>query len=128
MSRRHIQLVLGVALVAVGAYLALNPLVVAEALGAPATKPTELINTRASYGGTVMGLGAFIAWWPAPKPWLRTILGLLMWAMAGIGVARLIGFALDGSPDGRQAIWIVAEVVLVVACALGLRRIRRRIP
>jgi hypothetical protein len=125
MSRRHIQIVIGVAFVAFGAYLTLNPYVVADALGAPATKSTELINLRASYGGTLMGLGAFVAWWPGLKPWLRTVLGLLLWAMAGIGLARLVGFALDGSPDGRQALWIVAEVVLVVGCALGLRRIRR---
>lgn len=126
MSRRHIQLVIGIALVAFGAYLTLNPLAVADAVGAPATKPTELINTRASYGGTVMGLGAFVAWLPAARPWMRTILGLVMWAMAGIGLARLVGFALDGSPDVRQAIWIIAEVVLVIGCVLGLRRIRTR--
>ena len=118
------QIVIGVALVAFGAYLALNPLAIAETLGVPATKSTELINLRASYGGTVMGLGAFVAWLPAAKPWLRAVLGLVMWAMAGIGLARLVGFALDGSPDGRQVLWIVAEVVLVVGCALGLRRVR----
>ena len=119
------QIVIGLVLVAFGGYLALNPRVLAEALGVPATTSTQLINLRASYGGTLMGLGAFVAWWPAPKPWLRTVLGLMMWAMAGIGLARLVGFALDGSPDGRQAPWIVAEVVLVIGCALGLRRIRR---
>ena len=118
------QIVIGLVLVAFGGYLALNPRVLAEALGVPATTSTQLINLRASYGGTLMGLGAFVAWWPAPKPWLRTVLGLMMWAMAGIGLARLVGFALDGSPDGRQALWIVAEVVLVIGCALGLRRIR----
>ena len=121
MSRRHVQIVIGGVLVAFGAYLTLNPFV----LGLPATKSTEVINTRASYGGTLMGLGAFVAWVPALKPWLRTVLGLLMWAMAGIGLARLVGFAVDGNPDGRQALWIVAEVVLVIGCAIGLRRMRR---
>ncbi|HEY5934511.1 MAG TPA: DUF4345 family protein [Kofleriaceae bacterium] len=121
MSRRHVQIVIGAALVAFGAYLTLNPFV----LGVQTTKSTEVINLRASYGGTLMGLGAFVAWVPALKPWLRTVLGLVMWAMAGILVARLVGFVLDGSPDGRQAIWVVAEVVLVVGCALALRRMRR---
>lgn len=118
--------VFGLALVATGLYLALFPLVTAQALGKPADTSTQLINLRASWGGTLMGLGAFVAWLPAVKPWGRAFVGLLMWAMAGVGIARLLGFALDGSPDGRQAIWITAEVAIVIACWLGLRGMARR--
>ena len=84
-----------------------------------------MINLRASFGGTLLGVGAFLAWLPDLKPWRRTIVGLLMWAMAGIGIARLTGFALDGHPDTRQWIWITAEIILVVGSALALRRWRR---
>lgn len=113
---------LGLAIAAFGIYLSLFPLVTAEALGRPHDEPTQLINLRASFGGTVLGLGAFLAWLPAAKPYKRSVLGLLMWAMAGIGVARLLGFALDGSPDQRQWIWIIAEVLIVATCAVLLRR------
>lgn len=118
--------VIGFVIVAAGAYLALQPLVIADAFGLPHAESTQLINLRASWGGTLMGLGAFVAWLPAVKPWLRSVLGLLLWAMAGIGVARVIGFALDGNPDTRQFIWLGAEAVIVVGCALGIRAINRR--
>ena len=119
---RTLQLIAGLALVALGAVLVMAPTTVAETLGKPHDKPTQMINLRASYGGTLMGIGAFIAWLPAWSPKWRVVAGLLMWAMAGIAVARLVGFAVDGSPDTRQYIWIVAEVVIVIGCAFALRR------
>jgi hypothetical protein len=121
---RAIQILIGLALVAAGAYLALQPLVVADAFGKPHDTSTQMINLRASWGGTLMGIGAFVAWLPSLRPWWRALVGLLMWSMAGIGVARLIGFALDGDPDSRQAIWIIAEVAIVIVCAAVLRRKR----
>ena len=122
MINRKVTLLLGLAIAVFGAYLSVFPLVTAEALGRPYGEPTQLINLRASFGGTLLGLGAFIAWWPAVKPWKRTILGLLLWAMAGVGVARLLGFVLDGSPDGRQWIWLTAEALIVATCTVLLRR------
>ena len=63
---------------------------------------------------------------PAPRPWLRSALGLLLTSMAGIGLARATGFVLDGHPDTLQWVWITAEAALVAASALGLRALRRR--
>jgi O-antigen ligase len=122
---KTIQLVLGLVIVGAGLYLALHPQLVADALGKPNDLPTRTINLRASYGGTLMGIGAFTAWFPGPKPWSRMLLGLLGWAMAGIAVARLIGFAIDGSPDTRQYIWITAEVVLAAASVFAIRRLSK---
>jgi hypothetical protein len=118
---RGAQLALSLAIVAAGVYLACSPLVVADALGKPHDTPTRMINLRASWGGTLAGLGAFVAWCPGLRPWWRTFVGLVMWAMAGIGAARLLGFALDGSPDGRQWMWITAEIALVIGGATILR-------
>jgi uncharacterized protein DUF4345 len=121
---RAAPLALGIAIVAAGVYLACSPVLVADALGKPHDTPTRMINLRASWGGTLAGLGAFIAWLPALRPWWRSFVGLVMWAMAGIGAARLLGFALDGSPDTRQYIWITAEIALVIggATILHLKR------
>jgi hypothetical protein len=126
MSGRLLPLVLGLAIAAVGAWLVLSPLVVADALGRPHATPTQMINLRASWGGVVLGIGAFVAWLPGLRPRARLVLGLLMWLMAGIGVARALGFALDGHPDGRQYLWITAEAVLAIGAALALRRLARR--
>ncbi|MBA2544739.1 MAG: DUF4345 domain-containing protein [Deltaproteobacteria bacterium] len=96
---RTLAIAIGIALAALGAFLALFPDVTADLLSQPDHQPpTARINLRASYGGTLLGLGMFLVWLPAAKPWKRTILGLLMWAMAGIGVARLVGFVVDGWP------------------------------
>jgi Domain of unknown function (DUF4345) len=125
---RTVMIVVGLAIAAFGVYLSLFPLVTAEVLSRPHGEPTQLINLRASFGGTMLGIGLFVAWLPAIKPWKRTFVGLLMWAMAGIGAARLLGFALDGSPDSRQWIWIIAEVLIVVTGVILLRRWRVRAP
>src|SRR4051812_2723064 len=109
---RVAQLAGGLALVAVATYLVLSPITVADALGKPHDTPTRMINLRASWGGTLAGIGAFVAWVPGFSPRWRALVGLLMWAMAGIGAARVVGFALDGSPDTRQYVWIVAEVAI----------------
>lgn len=118
--QRTLQLVGGFAIIAVAAFLVLSPVTVADALGKPHDTPTRMINLRASWGGTLAGIGAFVAWVPGFSPWWRAAIGLVMWAMAGIGLARVVGFALDGSPDTRQYIWIVAEVALVIGGAVAL--------
>lgn len=115
-----IQVVVGLAVVAVGIYLAFSPVLVADMLGKPHDTPTRMINLRASWGGTLAGIGAFVAWVPGFSPWWRALVGVLMWAMAGIGAARLVGFAIDGSPDTRQYIWITAEIAIVIGCATAL--------
>lgn len=121
---RQLRLAIGLAIVALAAYLISAPLVVAGALGRPHETSAQLINLRASWGGTLAGLGAFVAWLPAWKPWGRAAIGLVAWAMAGIGIARLVGFVVDGNPDMRQWIWISAETFLAVGGWVLLRRPR----
>ena len=122
MSRRALLFVVGCGLVVLGGYLAAVPEVVRDLLGRKPATSSDWINLRATFGGTVLGMGAFLMWWPAPRPWRRTVVGLLLWAMAGIGVARAVGFVVDGEPDGRQLIWITAEALIVIACAILLWR------
>ncbi len=126
MERRPVQIIAGLALVAFGGFLAMSPVWVATALDRPHETSSQMINLRASWGGAVIGIGAFLAWLPGLRPWSRTLVGLLMWAMAGVGVARAIGFVLDGDPDTRQFIWITAEAAIVIGGAIVLRLLARR--
>jgi hypothetical protein len=119
---RAVQLIVGLVIVVGASLLVMSPLTVADLLDRPHDTPQRMINLRASWGGTLAGIGAFVAWVPGFTPWWRAAVGLLMWTMAGIGAARLVGFALDGSPDTRQYIWITAEVALVLVCAIVLLR------
>jgi hypothetical protein len=117
---------LGLLLAGLGAYLVIAPEVVRDLLGRRPATSSDWINLRASFGGAVVGLGAFLLWWPAPRPWVRTVLGLLLWGMIGIGIARAIGFVVDGNPDARQLVWIIGEAAIVIVCAALLRRRRGR--
>jgi hypothetical protein len=123
-SGRPLAIALGLLGLAGGAYLVMSPLVVAALLDRPHATTSQLINLRASWGGVVVGIGAFLLWRRGPWSWSRAALGALLWVMAGVGVARLVGFALDGRPDQRQLVWITAEAALVGACAWGLGRRR----
>lgn len=120
MPPTRLRVAIGLVVEACGIALALSPVFVADLLGRPHDTPTQLINLRASWGGAVAGIGAFVAWLPTLRPRWRVVVGLLMWVMAGVGAARLVGFALDGSPDTRQYVWIVAEVAIVIGCAAAL--------
>jgi len=42
--------------------------------------------------------------------------------MVGVGSARVLGFVVDGSPDGRPWIWLVAEILIVATASVLLRR------
>jgi Domain of unknown function (DUF4345) len=115
------RLVLAVVVIAAAIAAILSPAQVGEALGRVATTPSEAINLRASWGGTLLGIGAAIGW-ARTETRGRLVLSLLMWIMVGIGSARALGFVLDGSPDRLQWVWLAAEIVIAVVCAWLLRR------
>ncbi|MBL4683402.1 MAG: DUF4345 family protein [Nannocystaceae bacterium] len=89
-------------------------------IGRHATTAPEKINLRASPGGTMLGLGAALAFsrWQTKA---QLIAHVVMWMMIGFAVARMIGFILDGSPDTLQWFWMTAEVVIAAGCGWYLR-------
>ena len=123
---RHVRIAIGSLLVLAGCYLALSPQLVAEQMQKVPVTPSDVINLRASPGGALIGIGAFVAWLPAVKPWSQTVLGFLGWFMAGILVARLYGFIVDGSPDNRQWLWLWCEIGLALGCFFAIRWLRHR--
>jgi hypothetical protein len=126
MRSRGIRIGLGALLAAAALVLIFSPLSVATALHRPAETSSQMINLRASWGGTLLGLAAFVAWLPGVRPWRRFVLGLVMWGMVGIGLARAVGFVLDGHPNTLQWIWMTAEIAIASACAFALVRGRSR--
>lgn len=122
---RRLRLVTGFTLAALGVILALSPLTVAALLSRPHETGPQMINLRASFGGSLFGLGLFVVWLDALRPWRRLWLGLLAFSMAGIGLARILGFALDGHPDTLQWIWLGLEIALVLGASVALHRSSR---
>ena len=87
---------------------------------APGT-PSAAIDMRATYGGMSIAVGLSIL-----LLGLRTAtvsLGLLIIAIVllAMAAARLLGIALDGSPNGLMLLYLVLEVV-GAALALFVRR------
>lgn len=116
----------GALLIAFGVFLAVSPLTTASVLARPHETASQMINLRASFGGPLLGIGAFVIWVRALRPYRRAIIGLIGWSMAGIAAARGLGFALDGSPDGRQWLWMSLEVAMALGAVAGLRFVARR--
>lgn len=112
----------GVAIVLFGVAMVFSPERVAELLDRPVRDVGEAINLRASWGGTVMGIGALIAVRDDLRPWRHTLAWALLCLMAGIFFARAVGFALDGIGDVWQWIWLGAEALIVGVCAVYLKR------
>jgi hypothetical protein len=112
------KLRLALALVVIGAaaFAIFSPVQMGEALRREATTSSEMINLRATWGGTLLGIALAIGW-ARLETRGRFLLSVLMWIVAGIGIARVIGFVLDGGPDRLQWIWLVAEIVIVVVLA-----------
>lgn len=124
-SKLRLALAIVVVVAAVAAIL--SPAAVGEALGRVATTASETINLRASWGGTLLGIGAAIGLAQTATRG-RLIVSTIMWIVAGIGIARALGFVLDGGPDVLQWVWLVAEIVIVAGCAWWLRRPRSSAP
>jgi len=116
------RIVAGLAIAGLGIALAFMPLMVAGALSRPHETSSQMINLRASWGGTLLGLGLFVAWLESLRPIRRMLIGLVMWSMVGIAAARLLGFVLDGGPDAAQWVWLILEIILVAVGAFALRR------
>lgn len=121
---RKARVAVGAIVAVVAIVLIFSPLEVATALHRPHDTAPQMINLRASFGGTLLGLGAFVAWLPSMRPWKRSFLGLLACGMLGIAAARAVGFLVDGHPDTLQWIWLSAEIVIGGACAFGMLKVR----
>jgi uncharacterized protein (DUF486 family) len=119
---RAAQYVVAAVVAAFAVWMIAHPLAIAEVLGRPHETASQRINLRASWGGAVLGVALFVAWSPGLSSGGRVLAaGLLGALMAGIAVARVVGFVLDGQPDALQWVWLAAEIVLLIAAAIALR-------
>ena len=121
---KNVRVIVGLVIAALGVALWFMPDVVANMLNRPASNVGEAINLRATWGGSLSGIGAFIVWRDALKPYKISVVGLLMWGCIAIAAARAVGFALDGIPGFTQWFWLVAEIVIAIAAALAIRHWR----
>jgi hypothetical protein len=117
MARRAVGLVI----IVVAILCIFAPLRVGELVGASPKTASDVINLRASYGGSGLGLGLILALVASLSPLRASLVHFILYLMVGIGTARLVGFVVDGHPDTRQWIWLIAEVIIIGVCLLVMR-------
>jgi uncharacterized protein DUF4345 len=85
--------------------------------------PNALTDVRATYGGFQIGLSLFTLWAAADPARVR--IGILLQALTigAIASCRMVGFAIDGSPNGFLRSAIATEVTFTVLALIALRRL-----
>ena len=87
--------------------------------------PNALTDVRATYGGFQIGSGLFMLWAAGSDARVRTALVLQALTIGAIGACRLVGFAIDGPPNGFLISAIVTEITLTALALVALRRLPR---
>jgi len=94
-----------------------------ESMGVALESSQARVEIRAVYAGLELGLAAYlgVALWR--QAWRRQALVAQTFALAGMGLVRLVGIAMEG--QGSPLLWSLAALELGTAC-LGIMSLRAR--
>ena len=98
-----------------GLWLFIDPGALAG-IGIELTEPAARIDVRATYGGLELGLTAALLYCVYANRWLSPALLVSACAIAGFGLGRLGGIALEG--QGTPLMWAFVGIEAVVATVL----------
>lgn len=121
-SARTIVVIFGWFFVVAGVVATMLPNEVADLFGQDPLSGVPLIERRAVRGGLLLAFGRLLLVRKSLKPWSVTAVVTVLCLMLGLVVARSVGWALDGPPDGPQWLYMVIELVVVFGAALWLRK------
>ena len=90
----------------------------------PLVTMTGTTDVRALYGGLEIGFGVFLLAASSRRAWALPGLAATLCALAGMGLARALGIALDGRPEPITWALLASEVsgAAIAAIALLLER------
>jgi hypothetical protein len=109
---------------ALGALLALAPQLLETWVGIRADSPAARTELRSFYGGLEIGLAAFLVACALRDDWvIPGCCGLAM-ICAGIALVRVVGFAIDGSVEGKLLGFLWTELLFVVLGTISVLRAR----
>ena len=107
---RIVLVLLGVIFAGFGVAFLLWPSQMAMRVGIPLVTMAGTTDVRALYGGLEIGLGVFFAIAAASRAWRVPGLLAAFCALAGMGLARALGIALDGGPAPRNGALLGSEI------------------
>ena len=86
--------------------------------------PNALTDVRATYGGFQIGLGVFTLWTALDAARVRTGILVQLLTIGAIASCRVVGFAIDGSPNGFLISAITTEITFTALALIALVRLR----
>ncbi len=90
---------------------------------APGTS-SALIDMRATYGGMGLGIGLFFGFCARRPTTVQVGLFASLFVLGTTAIARLVGFAVDGSPNVFMFLLVSAELLFVALIVVALRQFR----
>jgi hypothetical protein len=123
---KAILIVLGLLLIGIGLWRLFDPIGFFQNSGITLDNQAGLLSEARATGGAVVGfgllilLGAFIQ----KLSYTSTIAAIVLFL--GFGVARLIGFAIDGNPGDGVIQGIIIEIVFGLIAVFALFKYREK--
>ena len=106
-----------------GFWYLLAPASLTDPTGFGPLGPNALTDVRATYGGFQIGSGLFLLWAAADPARVRVALVLQALTIGAIGSCRLVGIAIDGSPNGFLLSALASEITFTAIGLFALRRL-----
>jgi hypothetical protein len=117
----------GLIFAAVGACTLLAPHKVAGMMDLALTTPSATVEFMTTYGGLLLGLGAFLVWSAVRKAYLPAGLLMLVFAVGAAAGARIVGMATQGAVRPMVTQLLAFEIGTAVLGALFLRYVLRQV-
>jgi hypothetical protein len=123
---KGILIVLGLVLTIIGLWRLFDPIAFFENSGLVLSNEAGLLSEARATGGAVVGFGIVVLLGAFNKrlSYTSTITALVVFL--GFGIARLIGFSLDGNPGEGVIQGIIIEFVLGLLAVFALFKYREK--
>jgi hypothetical protein len=121
-----ILIVLGLLLTALGSWRLFNPIAFFENSGIVLSNDVGLLNEARATGGVVTGFGLLIlsGAFIRKLSYTSTIAAIVLFL--GFGIARLIGFAMDGNPSETLIQGLIFEFVFGLLAVFAFFKYREK--
>lgn len=83
-------------------------------------------DLRAMYGGMLLGIGVFFGVCAGRPAWVRPGLLALVLLLASVAGGRIVGMAMDGTPNGFMYLLLAAELAVASLALVALRGAQER--
>ena len=123
---KSILIVLGLLLIVIGLWRLFDPITFFENSGLVLSNEAGLLSEARATGGAVVGFGivVLLGAFNQRLSYTSTITALVVFL--GFGIARLIGFSLDGNPGEGVIQGIIIEFVLGLLAVFALFKYREK--